>query len=316
MIQGFTRVEIGIALVATSAILAVAFAVYQYQDEIRSKLSKSDSDGPSWDFDFSGAQKTGSKGVDFLTSYRFKGFVITVVVFAGLIGLWYAAFLRDGVIAALLYAFLFIFFFGVIPSTIGVLGNVTPGNASLAKLHIILGAIAFNHHYFVQRDEGWEWCPGSADEVYIDGEWREIKGGKENRSVFGWRPFGVLLDKQDVDLGEYRADTRANNERQKDLRRQDPTMQDGGTIERGGWEEVQNINITGDDGWWLIDLKRVYSSGIKKIGDIELIETAEEIIERGQVDTSRLKGWRPIIGSLVGLFFGVITGYIFFVGGG
>jgi len=44
------------------------------------------------------------------------------------------------------------------------------------------------------------------------------------------------------------------------------------------------------------------------MGDIELIETAEEVIERGQVDDGKLSGMGPALTFIASLIIGVIVG--------
>lgn len=213
-----------------------------------------------------------------------------------------------GPVETMLYAVLFVFSFALIPSTIGVLGHATPGNTLLGKLHVILGALAYNHHYLVQLDDKWVWCPGDRDGVHIEecdcGEdWHELVGGHEHRSVLGWRPFGILRHKDAETLTNVRADARGEVAR--------GTSADGGTVERAGYTEESAPAVDGLDGDWLVDLKRVYGSGIDKIGDIDLIETAEEIIERGQVDAGTMSEWRAALIGLAGIVIGVVVGFVY-----
>lgn len=210
-----------------------------------------------------------------------------------------------GVVEAIVYEFLFFFCIAFFPALIGLLGNAVPN--SVGKLHIVLGAFAFNHHYLVERENRWEWCPGDRGQVYIDDEWHDVTG-LENYSVLGWRPFGILRYKDDETWADKRVDQKAL--RNRDTLESDPST-DGGTVtvERGGWEEADRPTISGVDGTWLLDLKRIYSRGIKKIGDIELIETAEEVIERGQVKESRMGNWGPFVETVVGLTLGIMCGY-------
>lgn len=211
-----------------------------------------------------------------------------------------------GPLATTLYVFVFLFCLALMPMLIWLFGNSFPGSASTGRLHIILGAVAFDHHYLVQRDNEWEWCPGERGQVYIDGEWHDVEG-QENYSILGWRPFGILRYKDKETWADKRADTKAE-------RLRGATATDGGEgagVERGGWTEAEQPLVTGIEGTWLVDLKRVYTRGVKKIGDIELIETAEEIIERGQVNASRFSNWKPFIETGFGLLLGVITGYAY-----
>lgn len=217
-----------------------------------------------------------------------------------------------GVFATILYVTLFLMTLTFLPLVINLGGNAIPGSAMLARGHWILGAFAFNHHYLVDHGTHWELCPGDDDRVYIDDEWHEITGGLEKKSVLGWRPFGILRYKDDDTLQEVRVDEAALRDRG---RGQEATA-DGGSIERGGYQQQPKDPVSGIDGSWLLDLKRLYSRGVKKIGDIEIIETAEEIIERGQIHDSKIGLDNPTVTFFLALVFGVITGfaYVYVIG--
>lgn len=217
-----------------------------------------------------------------------------------------------GIIDALVYSVMFIIGVALFPFLLALLGAEIPMNAAIGRVHILLGAIAFNHHYLVDRGDKWEWCPGEEERVYIDGTWYGIDGGFENRSVLGWRPFGILRVKDEETFKEVRSDTKAERDR-----RGHGTTTDGGVVEisRGGYDEADETLKTGTDGTWVIDLKRLFSRGVRKIGDVELVETAEEVIERGEVTPSTLEGWRPVIGVIIGLTMGSGFGYMLFIAG-
>lgn len=246
-------------------------------------------------------------------------FLTTVVALAGaafaVLAALYISYRLAGPVATVLYVFLFLMAVSLAPLAINLVGNGMPFSTSLGRGHIILGAFAFGHHYLVQRDTRWEWCPGEPDRVYIDGEWHEIEGGLENKSVLGWRPFGILRYKDDETFEEVRVDTAAERSTGRDRGR--GTTADGGTVERGGFRQVAPPAVTGIDGTWLVDLKRVFSRGVRKIGDIEIIETAEEIIERGQVQDSKLGLDNPTVTFFVSLTMGVLAGiaYVYLSGG-
>lgn len=235
---------------------------------------------------------------------RLKGGGVVVLALAAVLGVISMAVLTVGIVKTIIYAVAFLFALSFFPTVIGLFGSATPGGGLIAKLHIALGAFAYNHHYLVQREDKWEWCPGSTDRVFIDGEWREIKGGERNKSVLGWRPFAVLRDKQSDSMQEYRVDTRA--ERERGL-----SAGDGGTVTRAGYSENNPPAVTGDDGEWVVDLKRVFGHGIREIGDIELIQTAEEIIERQQVDDSRMGEYRHAATFIAALILGLVAGYVY-----
>jgi len=262
-----------------------------------------------------------------LTSFRAKAFYFFVIVFAVAIGVLYLSYQLAGLVATIVYAFLFFFTLALLPVTIGVFGSSTPGKKSLGKGHIILGAFAFGHHYLVQRDDRWEWCPGTENQIWIDKEWHQIKNGFENKNVLGWRPFGIARFKDDdgAFLRE-RVDEEARRLRYPD-KSLNAAMSDGGKteivnedsenksvenpIEMGGYEVKNRPKAAGYDGRWVLDIRRIMTEGVKKIGDIELVETAEDIIERGQVDDGRLGSHKPMITFIVSLLFGVITGFIY-----
>lgn len=229
--------------------------------------------------------------------------VTVAFVLAVVIGVLYLSVRLAGLVSTIIYAFAFLVSLSLFPTLIGMMGSSTPFSGSIAKLHIALGAFAFNHHYLVQRDNKWEWCPGSADTVYIDDQWHDIDGGTKNKSVLGWRPFGVLRYKEAESMSKYRTDTRAQNLR--------GATTDGGTVTRAGYTEAKPPAVTGDDGEWVIDLKRVFSHGIKDIGDIDLIQTAEEIIERQQVDDARTGGFQHAVTFVVSLIIGLVAGYVY-----
>lgn len=250
-----------------------------------------------------------------LTSPRAQGFYYLVVAFAVAVGALYGSYIFNGIVNTIAYAIVFLLCIGLIPTLISLFGSGIPGSASLGRAHIVLGAFAFDHHYLVQLEDRWGWCPGDDSRVYIEGQWHDIDGGLGNKSVLGWRPFGVLRYKDDNSLSEIRVDQLAERQRGN-------ATADGGVVDtgdegmtRGGWQQKYRPTVTGRTGTWLVDLKRVYSSGIKKIGDIELIETAEEIIERGQVNDSGLSGLGPMVTFTVALFLGILAGgVILFLG--
>jgi len=232
----------------------------------------------------------------------FLGFVIAAVV-----GILALSVMLAGIIATVVYAFLFLMSLTAIPLLISLLGNALPGSAGLGKGHIVLTAFAFDHHYLVDMGDRWEWCPGDADTVYVNGEHIEIDGGTSKRSVFGWRPFGILRYKDANTYSDVRVDQQALNER-------GATATDGGntpTSERGGVREVDRPLVSGVDGEWVVDLKRLYDPGLLKLGDVELIETTEEITMRQESEGQSQAWWQPMVYVAVGLLIGIPTGYVF-----
>lgn len=249
---------------------------------------------------------------DTLTGPAAKKFGISAGVVGAVVLVFLLLVQSRGAVNATVYAFLFIFSAALFPTLIGLFGNAVPLSESIGKLHITLGALAFDHHYLVQRENKWEVCPGERGRVHIDEEWHDVEG-LENYSRLGWRPFGILRYKDSETWKDQRADRKA-----KELRGE--TATDGGdseVVERGGWVQTSEPVKTGRTGKWLLDLKRAYTRGMEKMGDIELIETAEEVIERGEVDEkNRLGGWKETIEVFGGLLLGALVagGYILLSG--
>lgn len=227
---------------------------------------------------------------------------VCILIIAFSIVLWSVQ--TRGILNTIWYTFVFLSAAAFFPIIIGLFGHLVFN--SVGKLHLILGAVAFNHHYLVQRRNRWEWCPGDRGRVYIDDEWHDITSGLDNYNVLSWRPFGILRYKDADTWTDRRADTAA----QRDSHERDPTA-DGGqaTVEYAGIEEVSQPAISGKEGTWLLDLKRICTRGVRKIGDVELIETAEEVIERGQVDDGKLTQWGPLAETLGGLILGICVGF-------
>lgn len=230
---------------------------------------------------------------------------ISLGVVGGLLALLGLLVVLYGPVNTIAYVILFLLTATLLPVCIGLFGNAVPGSTAIGKLHIILGALAFDHHYLVERADRWEWCPGDRGTVYVDGEWYEIDGGLDNYSVLGWRPFGIIPFKDEDTWAEYRIDEKAKSIRSG-------TVADGGThdTERAGWTLREPPVRAGID-TWVLDLKRIYSSGVRKIGDISLIETAEEVIERGQVQEERVGQLSPWIQTSIGIVMGVLAAALY-----
>lgn len=217
----------------------------------------------------------------------------------------YLSITYGGVLDTVIYVVLFGVGATFVPLTIMLGAPSFPRSFKKAfgNLHFVLGQLAFDGSYLVQREDSWEMCPGREHAVFVDGEWHEIEGGRKHLSVLGWKPFGILRYKEAGTMRDVRVDPRNLAE----------TRADGGSVsvERANYQEMlPDATISGSEGWWLVDLKRVFSRGIKKIGDISLIEKAEEVTMRKEAKSSRAGGWEPIIGSVVGLIIGVATGYV------
>lgn len=242
-----------------------------------------------------------------LTSRGAKWVYVIIGLLGATAGVWYLSWTLAGPIATLVYFFLFAFAFACLPGLIFMFGAGFPGSTALGSLHLILGAFAFGRHVLVQTSDGWDWCPARDDAIYVDGEWRPIEGGFEHWSVLGWRPFAVALLKEDGTLGDVRVDTRA----ERDTKRRVTATDGAGDQSRGGYTAVAPPIRSGDDGTWVVDLTRLFAGGIRQIGDIELIETAEEIMMREESHGSSSSWWQSFIGGVVGLIIGVVTGYVF-----
>jgi hypothetical protein len=241
-----------------------------------------------------------------VTSTRAKGVYVSVMVLAVAVGALYMSYQLWGLVDTLVYAVAFIGAATVLPLSILLLRAGMPFNSAVGRFHIVLGAFAFNYHYLVQLDDRWEWCPGREDAYYLDGEWYDIDGGYENRSVLGWRPFGILRHKEHDTLADQRVDDAGGAE----IR----SVADGGAVSQGGYQMDASVPDT-DDGEWVLDLRRVVTRGIKRIGDIELIETTEEVTERGQVDEAKMGSYRPAVTYVVTLIIGLVVGYLLLFAG-
>jgi hypothetical protein len=232
-----------------------------------------------------------------------KATVFLAMLAAMAIGVLYLSVQLAGIVSTLVYATLFAVSAAAVPTIIGLFGASVGRSLStiLGRLHFILGQFAFGHGYLVQTEDGWNMHPGREDAVWIDGEWREIEGGQSNRSVLGWQPFAILREKTDATLSEARVDARSARD----------TKTDGGQeVTRAGYQEVKKPLKTGLDGEWVVDLKRVFSDSLQRIGDIKIIETAEEIVMADENSSSSFGDWGPIVSGTLGLIVGVVTGYV------
>lgn len=239
-----------------------------------------------------------------LPTTRIKAFVALVIGLAAVVGTLYGSVRFNGIVNTLIYTVVFVVCLTFLPTIIGIAGAGVPGSTALGKAHIVLGAFAFREHFLVERADRWELCPGDGERVYIDDEWHDIEGGLEYKSVLGWRPFGIIPYKSDETWANVRVDNKAVNERSG-------AATDGGAIdeaeERAGWSLRDQPTVTGKGSTWLLDIKRIYSSGIRDIGDIDLIETAEEIIERKQVNDPTISD-NPTVTFFVAMILGIIIG--------
>lgn len=277
---------------------------------VREKLDRSGDDGEDGDEDdgpglteqvSEAGERAWDRAGPVLTSGRAKKWYVAVAAVVVAITAFWFVLSSQGAVAAVVYTMAFVGSATLFPIAINLLGAATPNG--IGKLHLLLGAVAFDHHYLVQRDRGWEWCPGDRGRVYVDGEWYAVEG-EENYSILGWRPFGILRFKDD----ETWADKRVDKKAQRITGSRD---QDDSDIapKRAGFEAVDVPPVSGHDGTWLLNLRRVFTNGVRKIGDVELIETAEEIIERDEVDDGAVSNAGPVVETIGGLVLGVMAGY-------
>lgn len=219
----------------------------------------------------------------------------------------YLSYQLTGLLNTIVYTILFVLSFGLIPMLIGLLGKETPGNVALGKFHFVLAQFAAGEGYLVQTKGSYEMCPGGGDgECYwLNGTWHDIESGKQNMTVLGWKPFGIIHHKSDETLNDVRVDPAA--------------ISDGGSseVERAGIaEKPPNPSVTGLDGSWLVDLKRLYRTGLQRVGNIDLVATAEEQTMRDEVDMSFTDKNTMLISSVVGVILGVIVGFVYAYGFG
>lgn len=245
--------------------------------------------------DRSGPAARGASSV--MRTFRFKAAVAGFVLLVGA-GLLVRAMLGwFGPVDTVIYVLAFGIAATAVPLLVLFFGSIMPLSTGLGKLHLILAHVAYRYPYLLDVGDRWEYAPGKEDQVWIDGRYYDIVSGQENRSVLGWRPFGIVLDKTRVKLKEARRDIEALQ------------MTDGGSVERAGYEErvppKSRLNRTD----WLLDLKRVFSRGVKRFADIDIIETTEEVTQREESQTGSFTMFRGIIGVLLGFAVGATATY-------
>lgn len=203
-----------------------------------------------------------------------------------------------GTTTTVIYALLFCVGLGLLPGLVGFFGvSFTGGMRKISgALHFRLAQLAFGGSYLVQTDDGWQICPGKAEQVYFDGEWQDVKGG-DKRKILGKSPFGLLRYKEDDTWRELRSDAL-------------PVADGGEGIVPG----IDTVQVTPQARDWRLDLRRAFARGLRQIADISAIEKAEEIAMRQEARDSRIGGWEPIIGSLIGLLLGILTAWVMTAG--
>lgn len=175
------------------------------------------------------------------------------------------------------------------------------------KLHWFLGALTFGNTIIVETDDGWDVCPARDGHIYIHGAWHEITGGLEHKSTILGLPFAIARDKTSDDTyANIRVDPHAQ------------AVSDGGVVKspntgqrkRGDYDEASpDLDVSGVDGVWLVDLVRIMSSGLVHAGDGELVEQAEMDQLQDEAKSTRMQGWKPVIGMIAGLVLGCGVGF-------
>lgn len=214
-----------------------------------------------------------------------------------------------GIIATIVYAVLFLFGAFGVPVFMLFKGTDMIAGSMLGKLHFLLGQFAFGTGVLLQRGDTHEMVPGrkTSDgyDAWVDGEWREV-ADTHNVSILGLRPFLYATAKDTRGFEKLRVDPAALTSKQTD---------GGSTVTRANVSEVPPpSDVSGLDGTMIVDLKRLFESGLRKMGNISLIEKAEEIEQRKQTQKSLSDKYSTVIGSIVGLIIGVISGYLMLVG--
>lgn len=264
-----------------------------------------------------------------VTVARIARVFVTLALLAVPVGVLYISWTLAGPLATVVYGFVFLLTFALIPLLITIMGAATPGGGSLGKAHFIAGQVAAGHGYLVQTMDGYELCVGDDGGFYLDGEYHEIEAGDEHRTILGWQPFGLAWVKDSAALDTERVDGEP--------------VSDGGehAVERAGIPEVPppasmdtiqecpdcGTTYPNDDRFecdcgsilikqdsetetWIVDLKRLYRSGLQRIGNVDLLETTEEQTMQDEVDTGKVSEWATVIGAMIGLVIGVGAGYV------
>jgi len=246
--------------------------------------------------------------------------VLALAITAGAVGgVWYLA----GAVDAVVYTVLFIAGAALVPVGILMFAPSLPHaiGAPLGRGMWILQQVVFGTGYLVEFDSEYRACPGDDGEVYIDGEWHDVNG-MEDMTVLGWKPFGTVRFKDDDTLSRERVDNEINEPATDGGSA--PGAADIATMElddvmtpvdsgeekkrtRGGYTDF-GLPERADN--WVLDLKAVYNSGLKKVGDIANIEKSEEVAMREDAKEGVTSGNEVLIGSVVGLLLGIASGYV------
>lgn len=260
--------------------------------------------------------------------------VASVALLAVAIGTLVVSYQLAGPIATVAYAVLFLLGLTLLPVSILLFGQIVPN--SLGTGMFILGQLAFGEGWLVQHDDGWQMHPGRTrdgrSEIYLGGHWHPLDADSK-KTVLGWAPFGILLRKTKetmaearparqgagVDLDALDADERVAVETMQDvgvdvgkLGIQQATRSDGGedvtVVKRGEIEQVQRDYQRRHE--WVLDLKRWWSEGLSRMGDIDVVEKIEEVTMRNEAMADANRRRNTYIGVAVGLVLGVLTGML------
>lgn len=214
-----------------------------------------------------------------------------------------------GPIATIAYVVIFVFGAVGTPLFVILFGPSFPGffKDIYGKLHWFLGALTYGNTILVETDERWDACPAKDGDVYVDGEWQPIEGGWEHKSTILGLPFAIARDKSgDGTYAGVRVDPKADTVATGRVVKS-PSH---GNRERGGYQEASpEVDVSGDDGIWLVDLVRVLGSGLVHAGDGELVEQAEMDTLQDEAKASRMQGWKPVVGMIAGLVLGTGVGF-------
>jgi hypothetical protein len=274
-----------------------------------------------------------------ITRTRVIRFVSTVVLIAVPSVIFYLSWNISGPISTIVYSILFLLCFGLAPILIGIFGQTVPGAGSLGKAHFVLGQFAAGTGWLVQLDDRYEMCPGDREKFWYDGDWYEVPEGQTNLTVLGWKPFGMTWFKTDDDLREARVDPRGVTDggmqtvQRGGVRGAEPNIQQdfecvacekpvevgmehcpscgvpidaGSEIDAATSSQIQRFQPD----TWLVSLHRLYRTGLGRIGNTDLIETAEEQTMLDEVGSGTVSEWSTVIGGIIGVTLGIVAGYV------
>lgn len=235
---------------------------------------------------------------------QYRTHIILSILAMGLVGsVLYWSWTVAGPISTVVYVVLFVLAAGLLPGLIALMGQELPFGAAIGRLQFVLGQFTAGGSWLVQLEDGWRLCPGDDDRYWLDGQYRAIDAGGK-RSMLGWQPFGIVWDSSHADLSAERVDPRNTAESS------DAVADGGADVQRGGVSEVRpDPSVTGDE-TWLIDLKALYRSGLARVGNMSLNETAEQEAMRDEVGGGVADTWAALIAGFGGLISGAVIGYV------